>query len=127
MLKRIYLAGKVTGRNYERVYREFSDAKRFLLAQGFDEVVNPCELVVPGTTWADAMLILLPYLAACNYLALLPGYERSNGAMCEYWFARGMENEGHMKAIIHITIEKTTAIARSITNIETSDTLKQAI
>lgn len=125
--KRIYLAGRITGRTYKAVHSEFTAAKRFLLDQGFDEVVNPCELVAPGTSWEDAMLVLLPYLAACNFMALLPGYEKSNGAMCEYWFARGMENTGSMHAIIHITIEKTPAIARELVNIEMSDTLKSAV
>ena len=106
MIKRIYLAGQVTGRHYRKVYQDFADAKQFLLDQGFDEVVNPCELVVPGTSWTDAMIICIPYLATCNFMALLPGYERSNGAMCEYYFARGMENEGTMQGIIHIDVEK---------------------
>ncbi|MFZ4707181.1 MAG: DUF4406 domain-containing protein [Bacteroidales bacterium] len=106
MMKRIYLAGPVTGRHYRKVYQDFSDAKQFLLDQGFDEIVNPCELVAPGTAWPDAMLILLPYLSTCNFMALLPDYQRSNGAMCEYYFARGMENEGLLHGIIHIDMEK---------------------
>jgi len=104
--KRIYLAGIVTGRDYRRVTREFASAKQFLLSIGFDEVVNPCELVPPGTGWTEAMVILIPYLTTCNYIALLPGYERSNGAMCEYYFARGMENEGTLRAIIHLDTSK---------------------
>ena len=62
MNKRIYLAGHVTGRKYKSVHAEFASAKQFLLSQGFDEVINPCELVAPGTNWTDAMLILIPYL-----------------------------------------------------------------
>jgi len=126
-MKRIYIAGRITGKNYRGVHAEFTKAKHFLLSQGFDEVVNPVEIVPPGTGWTDSMLILLPYLATCNYMALLPGYEPSNGAMCEYYFARGMENEGKLHAIIHLQIEKPRANAQALTNIETSDTLKQAI
>jgi len=37
MMKRIYLAGQVTGRHYRKVYQDFADAKQFLLDQGFDE------------------------------------------------------------------------------------------
>lgn len=103
-LKRVYLAGKVTGLNYKNAVKKFNYAKQFLLSEGFDEVVNPMELVPKGTEWADAMLILLPWLATCNYIAILPGYEDSNGAMTEYYFARGMENEGKLKAIIHLSI-----------------------
>jgi hypothetical protein len=60
-------------------------------------------------------------------MALLPGYEPSNGAMCEYYFARGMENEGKLRAIIHLQIEKPRATAQPIPNIEMSGTLKTAI
>ena len=116
MNKRIYLAGHVTGRKYKSVHAEFASAKQFLLSQGFDEVINPCELVAPGTNWTDAMLILIPYLTTCNYMALLPGYEHSNGAMCEYYFARGMENQGTLQAIIHIDIRKPISSARQIKN-----------
>jgi hypothetical protein len=126
-MKRIYLAGRVTGKEYRGVRLQFAAAKQFLLDQGFDEVVSPVEIVPPGTGWTDAMIILLPYLATCNYMALLPGYEPSNGAMCEYYFARGMENEGKLHAIIHLQIEKPQANAQALINIETSDTLKQAI
>lgn len=127
MNKRVYLAGHISGRNYKAVHAEFAAAKQFLLDQGFDEVLNPCEIIVPGTGWTDCMLILLPYLATCNFIAILPSYERSNGAMTEYYFARGMENQGLMKAIIHITIKKTPAIARELVNIEMSDSLKSAV
>lgn len=119
-IKRIYLAGRISDLHYRKVYDEFKDAKLFLLSQGFDEVINPCEIVPPGTGWTEAMIILLPYLSICNYLALLPGYEPSNGAMCEYYFARGMENEGKLKAIIHIEIPK--EIKQTIT-----EPLKQAV
>ena len=105
MNKRIYLAGRITGRKYKSVYAEFTAAKQFLLAQGFDEVINPCEIIIPGTSWTDCMLILLPYLATCNFIALLPNYQPSNGAMTEYYFARGMESEGKIKAIIHIDVQ----------------------
>jgi hypothetical protein len=103
-MKRIYLAGRVTGKEYRGVKRDFAQAAQFLLDQGFDEVVNPLEHVPPGTNWPEAMLTLLPLLASCKYFATLPNYLLSNGAMCEYYFARGMENEGKLKAIIHIQI-----------------------
>jgi hypothetical protein len=105
-LSRVYLAGKVTGLNHKAALKQFEDAKQFLLAVGFDEVINPTELVPPDAGWTEAMLVLLPYLATCNYIAILPGYQTSNGAMTEYYFARGMEAEGKLKAIIHLTKTK---------------------
>ena len=127
MNKRIYIAGKVTGRLYRTVYQEFADAKQFLLDQGFDEVVNPCEIIAPGTSWADAMVILLPYLNTCNFMALLPGYERSMGAMCEYYFALGMESEDRMMGIIHIDIDKTVRTQDFAFPLESEESLKEAI
>jgi len=127
MMKRVYLAGKVTGRHYRTVYQDFADAKQFLLDQGFDEVVNPCELVPPGTGWADAMIILLPYLSTCNFMALLPGYERSLGAMCEYYFALGMENHGTMHAIIHLNVEKPERATLYNPQYNINEPLKEAI
>lgn len=114
MNKRVYLAGRVTGRYYKRVYAEFAAAKQFLLDQGFDEVVNPCEIIVPGTGWTESMIILLPYLATCNFLAILPGYQRSNDAMTEYYFGLGMEKEGHLQAIIHIDLKIKSARIKKI-------------
>lgn len=102
-LKRIYLAGKVTDMNYITTQQRFQQAKQFLLSQGFDEVINPMEIIQKDTDWTEAMLILLPYLATCNYFAILPGYQTSNGALTEYYFALGMENQGLIKAIIHIS------------------------
>ncbi len=102
-IKRIYLAGKVTGKEYSRVAKEFHHAKQYLLSVGFNEVINPLEIIPKVTAWTESMLILLPHLAICNYIAILPGYESSNGTMTEYYFAKGMEAEGKLKAIIHLT------------------------
>jgi len=101
-LSRIYLAGKVTGTSIKATKQKFREAKQFLLQCGFDEVINPMEHVPANANWTEAMLILLPLLATCNYIAILPGYTTSNGAMTEYYFARGMEEEGKIRAIIHI-------------------------
>ena len=109
-LKRVYLAGKVTGITYKVAKRKFAAAKQFLLSIGFDEVINPIDIVPCGTSWTESMLILLPWLATCNYIAILPGYETSNGVMSEYYFARGMEEEGKLRAIIYIEIPKNNQI-----------------
>ena len=104
MIKRIYLAGAVTWLPYNEMYRQFFQAKQFLKDQGFDEVINHCELIPRATSWTDAMLTLITYLDKCNFLALLPGYQLSNGAMCEYHYAKGMESQGKLHAIIHLNM-----------------------
>lgn len=99
--KRIYLAGRVTGLEEKSTRKKFEMWEHYLEYLGF-EVVNPMRIVPEGSNWTDAMRICIHYLSLCNYLALIPGWEISRGARAEYEFAIGMENDGLMKAIIHL-------------------------
>lgn len=99
--KRIYLAGRITGLNYKEVRKRFARAETYLMSLGF-EVVNPIRLVPENSSWTDSMRTCMHYLSLCNFMALLPGWERSRGASIEYQIALGMEEEGRMKAIIHL-------------------------
>ncbi len=121
--KRIYLAGLATDCNYKRAYAEFAAAKEFVINQGVDEVIYPCELVSAGTACTEAMLTLLPYLASINFLALLPGYIGSNGAMSEYFFGREMEKE-NLPVILYLKIYKKGTI---LLLFENNDILKHSI
>lgn len=85
--------------------RRFAEAEAYFESIGF-EVVNPTRLVPEGSSWADAMRICLHYLTLCNYIAMLPGWERSRGAQVEYQVAVGMEEEGSLLAIIHLQEQK---------------------
>jgi hypothetical protein len=98
---RIYLAGRVTGLNYRTVRKRFARAEAYLISIGF-EVVNPLRIVPEGCTWTDSMRICIHYLSLCNYIALLPGWEKSRGASIEYEVAIGMEEEGKLSGIIHL-------------------------
>lgn len=104
-LKRIYIAGRISGLSYHAVVKQFNEAEYFLRSLGF-EVVNPVKIVPPGTGWTEAMRTCIAYLMACNYIAMLPGWKQSAGATIEYNIACGMEEEGKLVAIMHLAKEE---------------------
>lgn len=85
---RIYLSGKITGRDKEDYTRQFARAEQFYKSGGFD-VVNPVtigeELLKknPDATYSDIMAADLKALAECTHIALLEGWEESKGAKIE--------------------------------------------
>lgn len=85
---RIYLSGKITGREKEDYTRQFARAESFYKAGGFD-VVNPVtigEVILknnPKAKWEDFMQKDLEALKTCTHIALLEGWEESKGAKME--------------------------------------------
>lgn len=81
-MKRIYISGPMTG-IAELNFPAFNAYAAQLRAAGFD-VVNPAELNPdPGSTWNDCMRVDIRELCSCQAIALIPGWERSNGANLE--------------------------------------------
>lgn len=85
---RIYLSGKITGRDKEDYTRQFARAESFYKTGGFD-VVNPVvigEVILknnPKAKWEDFMAEDLKALRTCTHIALLEGWEESKGAKME--------------------------------------------
>lgn len=85
---RIYLSGKITGREKEDYTRQFARAESFYKSGGFD-VVNPVkisEVILkqnPDAKWEDFMKKDLEALKTCTHIALLEGWEQSKGAKIE--------------------------------------------
>lgn len=85
---RIYLSGKITGREKDDYTRQFARAEQFYKSGGFD-VVNPVKIgeeilkANPKATYSDIMAADLKALADCTHIALLEGWEDSQGAKTE--------------------------------------------
>ena len=85
---RIYLSGKITGREKEDYTRQFARAESFYKTGGFD-VVNPVaigEAILknnPKAKWEDFMTEDLKALRTCTHIVLLEDWEESKGAKME--------------------------------------------
>lgn len=82
----VYIAGKVTGRDYEEARKQFDDRANELERMGY-AVYNPMDMVAPGTCWQQAMRICLHFLPMADYIDLLPGWASSEGALMEFYIA----------------------------------------
>lgn len=81
-MKRIYISGPMSG-IADLNFPTFNAYAAQLRSAGFD-VVNPAELNPdPGSTWNDCMRVDIRELCSCQAIALIPGWERSNGANLE--------------------------------------------
>lgn len=86
-MKRLYIAGPMTGRpNFN--YPAFHAAAVELRAAGY-EVENPAEPgQIDGWKWADYMRRSLTQMLTCDGVALLPGWSGSRGAVKEVELAQ---------------------------------------
>lgn len=87
-MKRLYIAGKMTGLP-DNGYPAFNDAAFALRALGY-HVENPAENPVPpcGGTWLGWMRLAIPQLVSCDAVVLLPNWaDNSDGAHTEYQLA----------------------------------------
>lgn len=78
--KRIYIAGKVTGEEWDDVALKFQDAAILLKSKGHD-VVNPVEYSCPEANWKVAMRACIMQMLECRcglYAALLAQKPRRN-------------------------------------------------
>jgi hypothetical protein len=89
---KLYIAGKISGLNYNDALKKFSDAAEMLRGLGH-EPVNPME--VNGLDgdgkehpWAEYMKRDIPVLLQCDGIYLLPDWDESKGAMLEHYIAR---------------------------------------
>jgi len=93
MPKRLYIAGPMTGLP-DHNYPAFHDAAKRASAAGWD-VANPADNFggrtdLPRERYLRADVAML---AQCDAVALLPGWEQSQGAQLEYLIARELNLE----------------------------------
>ena len=83
---RVYVAGPMTG-IADFNYPAFNAVADQLRAKGY-EVENPADHgIVEGAQWADYMAYDLTRLGLCGMIALLPDWEKSQGARLEVLIA----------------------------------------
>jgi len=82
-MKKIYIAGKVTGLPIAEFSMKFGTAQQDLQEKGF-KAVNPLEVVNNfKATWEEAMKKCIRALTECDAVYLLPCYTDSPGAKFE--------------------------------------------
>ena len=84
---RVYIAGRVTGLNYEQVTRKFAAAESLLRASNYNPV-NPLRHVNSKAKPSEAMKICVPLLLDCDAILLLSDWAFSEGAQIEAQLAR---------------------------------------
>lgn len=89
MRPKCYISGPISGREAVDYLREFWKASRYVETLGYD-AVNPCELnhATHDQSWESFMRVDLKALMDCTAICLLPGWDRSAGAKCEYHLAQ---------------------------------------
>lgn len=92
-MKKIYISGRISGLPIEVARGRFAAAEAYLRERYPDaEIYNPTKFCryEPGKPWQDYMHLCLSVLEQCDFLVLLPNWLESNGAQCEYYYARGL-------------------------------------
>lgn len=80
-MTRLYVCGPVTG-HADLNRPAFDIAAARLQDAGYDTLV-PHSFVPPDATWRDAMELCLERIPECDGIALLQGWDESDGATCE--------------------------------------------
>jgi hypothetical protein len=85
--KRIYIAGKVTGENWQTTKQKFYVAWVHLEAHGY-EAVNPITLINDeNCDWKTAMRKCFAAMCTCDAIYCLPCWSQSSGARLERFIA----------------------------------------
>lgn len=88
MNQSIYIAGKVTGLDFQEVAQKFAAAENMLIEQGWQKVINPITLVNnPNENWHVAMEKCISALKEAQAIYMLPCSVDSPGAKIELDFA----------------------------------------
>ena len=83
---KIYVAGKVTGEDYQKCFDKFNAIDDTLTGFGY-QVINPMKIIQPGTNWDDAMEMLKPHVINSDIIFFLADWQNSIGAIRERFWA----------------------------------------
>ena len=86
---RVYIAGAISGRDYEEVKREFAWREYSLRMEGY-KTFNPIRYCKPTWSWYRCMTVCLFHLIfRCNKICL-PAYTVSKGVKIERKIAKAL-------------------------------------
>lgn len=92
----IYIAGAVSTIGIEKAEPLFRQKEQELTAQGF-RVLNPVKLVLQHgyekRPWREIMQFLIPFVAVCDILYIMHGWQQSKGANIERNLCMGIGTE----------------------------------
>lgn len=91
-MKKIYIAGKVSGLQCHQVSMKFGTYQKKLMDEGHHPVV-PLDLCMPGDDWPTAMKKCIKAMLDCDEVHLLPDWTDSTGARLEALIARNLSME----------------------------------
>lgn len=85
---KIYISGKITGRDLEEARKQFDKAEQYWISQGI-EVVNPMKEVPAedGKPWDYYMRRDIKLLMDCDAIYMMDGWKTSRGAKIEKYIA----------------------------------------
>lgn len=83
---KIYISGKITGKDYEKAKEQFQKAEDVLTFQGY-EVINPIKYNDTSMTWNECMRNCISLLMLCDAIYMLEGWRESRGARLEHFIA----------------------------------------
>lgn len=87
MMPKIYIAGKITGEHYEKIYNKFHKAEIYLYSLNYS-VINPTKIIDRDTEWKEAMRVCIKQLVDCDVVYALKDWKESEGATIEIELAK---------------------------------------
>jgi len=84
--KRIYIAGRVSGIDYDEALSAFADAAKAVEQRG-DYPVNPTLYCDKEWDWQTCMRTVIPLLVTCDGVYMMKGWRQSKGAKLEHFIA----------------------------------------
>lgn len=90
--KRLYIAGKVTGEDYDFCFRKFKAAEELMDSVGFI-VFNPMKFIPKDADWKSAMQVCIATLMQMDVVYALKDWHYSKGAKLELKIAEAFNIE----------------------------------
>lgn len=84
MIKKIYIAGKVTGLTPEEYHKNFDDARTIVYTYyPYAEIILPSELCDDDWSWERSMEVCIDTLWGCDAIVMMENWKDSHGAIIE--------------------------------------------